>query len=523
MKRLLLILCALLLLTGCTPAVKREADLPKTGIVTINAITLGTAPAGGLDSLYAELDNLTIPELGCKLRFTYIPWGDERNQLNIAIASGEYDIIPQGSFSDYQLMASRNAFLDIKPYLYLVPDLVAHYQRTGEDVLAYEARDGKLFGIPQYGEPGTSANEGFFYREDLRIAWGLEPVDSLESMEAYLYRAKEDAAFSDRALITDNRIWTSLWEQLAKDVYLEAGGYIVDMPYAVVRMDEPYKVVNRLETPEFRTVLRYVTKWYQDGILDKRLLTLSGNEGTSGRAMMMAGEKPCETNSPLWTINRDWIPALLELYPDWVFGFYSYSGDGVVMNYKTSAGGSSKLCISSRTKYPEICIRLLEKLHTDQRYYDLLLYGIEGEHYHLQGEAVSFDGIAAENRYVGWTTANDGYMQRDEASMEPSQWTREVYEPLLDMFADYTESAEFHPLNHFSFDFSSVNEESVALAETWNTYMMPLLCGMAVDIDAELTEAISKLKEAGLDEYLAELQRQLTAYKESNESEVQYE
>ena len=40
-------------------------------------------------------------ELGCHLRFDYIPWGDERSQINMAIASGEYDFISNGNFSDY--------------------------------------------------------------------------------------------------------------------------------------------------------------------------------------------------------------------------------------------------------------------------------------------------------------------------------------------------------------------------------------------------------------------------------------
>ena len=100
MKRLLLLLLAALMLTGCA---KEPVEAPVEAaneIVTLHGITLGIAPEGGLDSIYQQLDALTIPELGCRLRLSYIPWGDERDQINIAIASGEYDIIPQGTFSD---------------------------------------------------------------------------------------------------------------------------------------------------------------------------------------------------------------------------------------------------------------------------------------------------------------------------------------------------------------------------------------------------------------------------------------
>ena len=234
--------------------------------------------------------------------------------------------------------------------------------------------------------------------------------------------------------------------------------------------------------------------------------------------MMVAGEKTCETNSPLWTISRDWIPSLLEVHPDWQLGFYPYAQGGRVMEYKAAAAGSvSVLTISGRTKHPEICVRLLEKLHTDQRYYDLLAYGIAGEHYIKVGEDIHFEGIPAANRLAGWTASTDGYMARNVVELNPSIWTTEIYEPLLESFAQCTQAAQLHPLNHLSIDASAVSDESRRLSDAWNAYMMPLLCGLGNDIDSELDLAIEKLREAGLDAYLKELQNQLTTFAQSRE------
>ncbi len=331
------------------------------------------------------------------LRFEYIPWGDERNQINLAIASGEYDFFPQGNFSDYQLMISRNAFLDIKPYLPLVPDLVAHYQQTGS---------------------------------------------------------------------------------------------------------------------EFRTMLAYLQKWYRDGILDKRLLTLSTNEGSSGLALFLSGNKPCETNNPIWSLNRDWIPQLTEVHPEWTYGFFDYDLGGRKLNYKSGASHGSVISISSRTKHPELAVRLLEKLHTDQRYYDLLVTGVEGVHYHLDDGVVSWENISGDVRYVGWTAAADSFLSRPVKYCNNDAWMEQVYLPHMAMNEKLTAEAVFHPLNDFHFNASPVSAQAVRLAETWNTYMMPLLCGLSENIDAELATAITKLEEAGLNEYLAEMQRQLTAFQQ---------
>ena len=78
-------------LSGCGTATKQEADSEAKAdtYVTLRAITVGTMPENGMDEFYEELDDMT-EELGCHLRFDYIPWGDERSQINMAIASGEY-------------------------------------------------------------------------------------------------------------------------------------------------------------------------------------------------------------------------------------------------------------------------------------------------------------------------------------------------------------------------------------------------------------------------------------------------
>ena len=337
-------------------------------------------------------------------------------------------------------------------------------------------------------------------------------------MEAYLYRAKEDEAFADHALITDNRVWTSLWSILTKDQYFEITGF-TDTPYVVSAIDEPYQVLSRMETPEFRTMLEYLRKWYQDGILDKRLLTLSSNEGASSLALFLAGNKPCETNNPIWSVNREWIPALTEAHPEWSYGFWSYDQGGRKLNYKSGAAHGSVIAISSGTQHPEQAVRLLEKLHTDQRYYDLLVYGVEGVHYHLDGDVVRSDDIPADETYVYWTASVDAYMDHTTVYCDNPAWTEGIYLPYLAMCDELAEKAEYHPLNNFIFNAGNVTSQASKLAEAWNTYMMPLLCGLSEDIDAELEMAIAQLKEAGLDEYLAEVQQQLSDFEQAKVAE----
>ena len=60
-------------------------------VVQLKGITMGREPASGMDRFYQQLDALTIKDLGATIRFDFIPWGDEKNQISRAIASKEYD------------------------------------------------------------------------------------------------------------------------------------------------------------------------------------------------------------------------------------------------------------------------------------------------------------------------------------------------------------------------------------------------------------------------------------------------
>ena len=70
-------------------------------VVQLKGITMGREPASGMDRFYQQLDALTIKDLGATIRFDFIPWGDEKNQISRAIASKEYDLYVGGAWSDF--------------------------------------------------------------------------------------------------------------------------------------------------------------------------------------------------------------------------------------------------------------------------------------------------------------------------------------------------------------------------------------------------------------------------------------
>jgi putative aldouronate transport system substrate-binding protein len=67
----------------------------------------------------------------------------------------------------------------------------------------------------------------------------------------------------------------------------------------------------------------------------------------------------------------------------------------------------------------------------------------------------------------------------------------------------------------FHFDDANVKGEETAISEVINKNMMPILCGY-VDYDSEFPKVDKMLKDAGIDRYVAEVQRQIDEYLAEN-------
>ena len=84
----------------------------------------------------------------------------------------------------------------------------------------------------------------------------------------------------------------------------------------------------------------------------------------------------------------------------------------------------SCISISSKCKEPEMAVKLLEKLHTDEKFYTLIRQGVSGIHYELKDGEVSHENIPEENLFSYWTGCVDFTLEQPEY-MEDRQWEQE--------------------------------------------------------------------------------------------------
>ena len=133
-------------------------------------------------------------------------------------------------------------------------------------------------------------------------------------------------------------------------------------------------------------------------------------------------------------------------------------------------------------------------------------WGVEGENYNRTDGKITTAGIDASNVKPSWTGLVDGYME-EEVPSENAFWQEQ-------MDATRITPEEFSPLDGFIFDASSLSAETAALESVKAQYMTPLLCGVTQDREGDYDNVLAQLQKAGIEKYIAEMQQQLTAFRE---------
>ena len=182
---------------------------------------------------------------------------------------------------------------------------------------------------------------------------------------------------------------------------------------------------------------------------------------------------------------------------------YDLLTDNQFLSYKSNAKGQM-LAIRASTEEPEIAIQFIEKMYTDSEYYDLLVYGAENINYKLtESGQVSYDGILPENKLRGQTGLENEDLSR--TIYYSDAWNHTI-DNLNEEVKKNIEKNGTYFLDGVSFDESILNEQ---INEIYQYEIFPLECGLASDCEKELEQAKEKLNQAGYQDYLNSVQKQL--------------
>ena len=134
------------------------------------------------------------------------------------------------------------------------------------------------------------------------------------------------------------------------------------------------------------------------------------------------------------------------------------------------------------------------------------LYGAEGENYDLVDGRIQLKDPAFEGYFYEWMFRNANYQL----------FTSDVSDDYVATYTTWDDGAKTSDVIAFHFDNANVVEIETSVNEVIQQYMDPIMYGF-VDYEENYQAALDALKAAGIDEYIAEVQRQLDEYFAVNE------
>ncbi|MBR5969623.1 MAG: ABC transporter substrate-binding protein [Lachnospiraceae bacterium] len=469
-----------------TPA----AETPEE--VTLTMYLLGDRTPD-FDLVFDKINEKMKAEINATLEVKFMGWGEYEQKYPLVFASGEdFDLIYSADWAMYNAQASKQGFYEITKEM-----LETYAPKTAatiyDDAWEQSKVDGKVYMLPMNYKELTAYV--FFVRGDLMEKYGIDQVNSIDDIEAYL----QAVADNDPGMIPldigsdfDDRFLYDLFWQAEIAGRLEKVNPEQLMGY-IESGDDSATVFNETEDPAFLTTVEKLKDWKDRGFWSKSAVVNTQNNKESFAAGKSA--------TALMNINnaKGEYTTLMQAHPEWDIRVVDAQGKAPAIVQSYLANG---MCVFSKSKNPERALMALDLLRNDEEIHDLFCYGIEGVHYTSLGDGKIELTDANENYpYDGncnWGIRNDAYWKSIAGGI-PN------YDDLYDGWIKTAKGSEYQA---FTFNNESVRNQVAAIGEIYTTDMKLLYLGFAEDPAADIANVQAKLEAAGAAEVYEEMTRQ---------------
>lgn len=436
-------------------------------------------PDKDVASVEQEINAYLKDKINATLKINQLSWDKPADKVNLMIQSGEvFDMVFTWDFINN---ASKGAYLPLEDLL------EKHGKELKEQIhpayLAAATVNGHLYAIPTEKELGQSVGFAFDKAIVDKYKFDVAGITKLEDLEPMLQTIKEKEPGMSPIYMnhTDNLSWFTPYTDV-EDV--DGSG---DLP-TLLNL-KTMKVFNEYDTPEMLERLKLIRKWYEAGYINKNGATDKTelkDAVKSGKAWFTYGNmNPTSTND--WSKLTERPVIIKTLTP-------------VMVSTKSLQG--SMLAVSRTSKNPERAMMFINLIHTDPVLYNLLTFGIEGKHYKkVDDKTVEFIPDSGYNSVSSWMIGNVllNYLNKDE---DPRR---------IQLYEEWNANSVTSPIIGFVFDATKVQSQIGALVNITKQYKSTLATG-AVDPEPVLKEMNDKLKAAGLETVMAEVQAQVDAF-----------
>lgn len=479
MRRSLRILAVMLavVLAMAAPAVTVLAAADE--IVTVKWILPGesqTGRAAVLDEINAKLK-----DQGIALDIQFESFGAYTDKMNMMISSQEeFDLcMTTASWLNLYLPnVAKGAFVDITD---LIDTCAPELRETLPDFCFEQAKvNGRIYAIPNY-QICYSSN-GVQIRADFAEKYGIniDEIGTYEDLEPYLELVKgnEPGLYPTSGEI-GSVDYTHEYVKVDDKIFFRADDLDMKCDIFFDEIIQPY--YDLLNT------------WWKEGyirqdratVLDDNADQMSGKYASYAGCVIKPGGDVERKNKTGGSI--DWLEkSLVTPYID------------------STAVRATMTAVSSSGKNPEAAVKMLGIMNTDKEIFNLTNFGIEGVSYDLNGEGK----VVKREDANYWINAAWAFGNQFNAILMEGQ-----EDGIWEETDRINREATVSPISGFSFDAEPVSSEVAKINAVIEEYKYIMYAG---NYEALFEEYKARLEQAGLSDYIAEIQRQLDEWRAAN-------
>ncbi len=488
-KRIIACILAIAATVSCFAGCKNSEVENPDKKVTLKYLMPGPGMQQDSEKVWGVLNEKLASDIpGLEIDFEIIPLSEYKQNFMLMLSAREKVDIANNYSLDFSTEVRNGTFEPLN-------DLLDEYGKGIKDAfpewfLNYQNVDGKIYGIPSYQMCAALRAVAFFkdeaekyldieaFKKELYKSHTFDNKKLYDMLEKYILDMKADGKTFKDATIFNTRGYDYLIQN-----------------YAVVYGDEA-KVVNLALDEQAKIRYEVAADWFKKGYIRQDVMSATNRGEYIGK----------DGGVPFWDeIYTPFVAEQLNQKYDKEVLLIPYHEKDYI-GYQNSAKGTS-IVVSCEDKVK--AMKFLNLLQTNKDYFNLLTFGVEGEHYKKTGDdsiEVSYNGSATSNDKYGlykWCVGNTELAYNIQT--EPAEYKDWV-------FNQSNKSDFVSPLIGFNVDTTNIQDYITQVNVVTSKYYQPLLEGVNANWEEEFKKMETELNKVGNQQIIDELQKQVDEF-----------
>ncbi|OAB42620.1 ABC transporter substrate-binding protein [Paenibacillus antarcticus] len=471
-----------------TPEASKDTEKPQE-VVKLTIVNFGDLTPRRTEFLEKELHEKVLKELNIDLSFKFLPWGSDQ-QVDLMFASGE-NFATYGGTGGLGEKVNKGFLAEISQ------ESLDKYAPNFKAIArpdAWEAKklDGKIYSLPFGNKPYAGDFQMITVRQDLLEEVGINELKTMEDVEQAFKLVKEK--HPDYSMIPEAAHVKKMFRAglMPDQLFTPMEGNSPAWTYTYVDSSaDDDKVYSFYESELFEKTSKVMADWKKKGYIDDSMIT----NPQLGMADWNAGKSLLNRGTSAYPMEQ--LPNLLSKIStgkltNYQIGeqpFMSTVRDNVA--YSISIGG-----VKDVDRY----LQLFDWMFGSQETYDMLSYGILDKDYELT-ENGKVKKLVSDSFFDEWQIFN----------LEYGRFFADVPDEFIEQYKKNDEGSIQAKNIGFSFDARPVQAEVAKIQAVYTEKIVPIEYGL-YDYDKYFPAALKALKDAGLDKYVAEMQKQFSEW-----------